>query len=447
MKKIDKKSILLYIMFAGFCGLFISFLVQWIQEPYGIQSLAIFNQGRDFFADFFNVAFYSRDLDPYHCEYNGLAEKGYLPFSYLIFYGISRLLGYEEMEQPMPIEYLMISSAVFMIAVCTVCIFFALAKLSKLVSWQKILLMFMLVFSGVFLFSFERGNTILLTVLFCTLFLLGYESENKFLRELSYLALAAAAALKGYPCLLGLLVIYNKDWKAAVRLIIYGLLFAFVPFFFMQGGIKDNISLWMEAVKLNSEIYQFSRTPKLGMYYFIAYGMGFTLEDQMEILAVAKPAVSFILILGLFLNYFQTKPWKRIALIMCSILIYPANCALYCALYLFPVIVLFFNEERKKISDGFYILLFLMILSPLKIVQIINAFLLYDISLFLVNLGIVIFYTVLLVEVIVLGARWLGAKVEKSMPEYSEGQEENSAEQLETLDSVEEKKETTELLQ
>ena len=441
LKKIDMKSAMLYVMFAGFCGLFVSFLLQWIQAPYGLQSLAIFNQGRDFFADFFNVVFYSKDLDPYHCEYYGLAEKGYLPFSYLIFYGISRLLGYEDMEQPMPTEYLMITLAMFMITICVVCMFFTLSKLSKLISWQKMLLMFMLIFSGIFLFSFERGNTILLTVLFCTLFLLGYESENKILRELSYLALAAAAALKGYPCLLGLLVVYNKDWKAVIRLIIYGLLFAFGPFLFMQGEISDNISLWMEAVSLNSEIYQFARSPKLGMYYFIAYGMGFTLEDQVEVLAVAKPAVSFILVLGLVLNGFQTKPWKRVALIMCSILIYPANCALYCALYLFPVIVMFFNEEKKKLGDIVYMLLFLMILSPLKIIKVVNVFLMHDISLLLVNLGIIILYILLLVEAVMLSARWLGAKVEKTMPEISDSCGETQEE------TQENNQETTELLQ
>ena len=242
-------------------------------------------------------------------------------------------------------------------------------------------------------------------------------------------------------------MVYNKDWKAVIRLIIYGLLFAFVPFLFMQGEISDNISLWMEAVSLNSEIYQFARTPKLGMYYFITYGMGFTLEDQVEILAVAKPAVSFILVIGLVLNYFQTKPWKRVALIMCSILIYPANCALYCALYLFPVIVMFFNEEKKKAGDMVYILLFLMILSPLKIVQIINVFLINDISLLLVNLGIVILYVLLLVEEVILSARWLGAKVEKSMPDISDDHEENQTDKLENLDSIEEKQEMAELLQ
>lgn len=86
--------------------------------------------------------------------------------------------------------------------------------------------------SSISLFSFERGNIIYLAVINSIFFLVNYQSENKIIREMSFIALAIAAALKGFPALLGILLLYDKRHKEAIRLIVHGVIFSFLPFCF-----------------------------------------------------------------------------------------------------------------------------------------------------------------------------------------------------------------------
>ena len=73
-----------------------------------------------------------------------------------------------------------------------------------------------LAFSGIALFSYERGNVIYLAVIGMVCFIEHYQSENKVLREWSFIALAFAAAIKGYPAIFGILLIWEKRWKEAI---------------------------------------------------------------------------------------------------------------------------------------------------------------------------------------------------------------------------------------
>ena len=105
-----------------------------------------------------------------------------------------------------------------------------------------------------FLFSVERGNSIILVIALMMAFFFGYDSENKVVKELSLIALAVAAALKISPALLGIILIYKKDWKAAVRTIIYGIIMFFGPFLLLKGGFA-NIPLMIRNIRLNNEYY------------------------------------------------------------------------------------------------------------------------------------------------------------------------------------------------
>ena len=67
----------------------------------------------------------------------------------------------------------------------------------------KWLMTLALAFSGIALFSYERGNVIYLAVIGMVCFIEHYQSENKVLREWAFIALAFAAAIKGYPAIFG----------------------------------------------------------------------------------------------------------------------------------------------------------------------------------------------------------------------------------------------------
>lgn len=92
-----------------------------------------------------------------------------------------------------------------------------------------------ILFSGPILFAVERGNIILLALLFLLVFELLYNSENKYLRYLSYFALALSASIKIYPALFGVLIFSHKRWKEAFGAIVIGLLTFILPFVYLCG--------------------------------------------------------------------------------------------------------------------------------------------------------------------------------------------------------------------
>lgn len=389
-----KNLVFLCILAVAILSLFIIFTNLYTKDLSGHQANIIFNKGDDFFADYFNVTYYSKDLDPYHSTYNGAAEKAYFPLTYVIFHWFSQFIDYDSLEVPTPTAHMQILSAILIMSGFCLILFLALEQLSDLKRGYRYLLLLCFALSGIFLFSFERGNSILIAAGCMVIFLATYTSKNPVLRELGYIALALAAALKGYPAILGLLLIYRREYKEAIRLLIYGLGFAFIPFKFLPGGFHENLNIFRANVKLNSEAYSFICNPKLGLYYFLSYGLSELPNAQKALEASMKTPIYIICIVSLLLNAFQDSTWKKTALLICITLLVPTNCGLYCALYLFPVIVLFFNEE-KKWYEFIYVVLFALILNPLQSISKLNG---QNIGLLIVNLAIVVLFLMLFAE-------------------------------------------------
>lgn len=108
---------------------------------------------------------------------------------------------------------------------------------------EKSFLKLFIFLSAPIMFTIERGNIIMLAFLFTMFFVFYYQSENKLVRELAYLSIAFAAALKIYPAIFGLLLVKDKKWKEAIKLAIYGVIMFLLPFVFYGGfnGLKTMI--------------------------------------------------------------------------------------------------------------------------------------------------------------------------------------------------------------
>lgn len=100
--------------------------------------------------------------------------------------------------------------------------------------------------SGVF-FCFGRGNVMLTTFLFALLFFLYRDSKKWWVRELSYLALAGAIAIKVYPIIIALLFVHERKWLALLRTAIYTAVLVFLPFLLIEGGFSS-IPLFVSRV-------------------------------------------------------------------------------------------------------------------------------------------------------------------------------------------------------
>jgi len=356
-----KLRINITILFAVLVGCYLLLLVG--QSPIKAlnhQEYVLFRGAQDFMADFFNVQRYISENDPYFNEINGQCEKPYLPLCYLILKPFNNLCDYANMslEDCWYSPLAEISALVFLL----ISLFFFFHSLSLLNSnneWKAYHIL-LLLFSSVFLFTIERGNLIILTVACINYFLAFYDSKNVWKYRLGLLCLCLAAVMKVYPVLFGIMLLKDKRYKDIAYCIVAGLILSFVPFLFFEHGLA-NVPQLIENIKANTLAYSHSSSEyKFGM---IVLG---------QVLPSATLAVKIITALlslaSLVLAFFEKRRWLQVALICMVILLYPANSAFYCGLYLIPMLALFFNKQDYRGVDWTIAVLLCLIMNPIQIV-------------------------------------------------------------------------------
>lgn len=100
---------------------------------------------------------------------------------------------------------------------------------------------FSLLLSGPMLFLYERQNLISVALVFTLLYLVCYQSDNKYERWLALLCLAIAANIKLYPAIFGLLLIKEKRWKDAMVCAAEGIAIYIFPALVIK--IKTGVSI------------------------------------------------------------------------------------------------------------------------------------------------------------------------------------------------------------
>lgn len=343
-KKADIKAV---VFLAVSFALFIAFTVPFIfKDPVGsdVQFGLFFRKGQDYLADFFNVCMYSVKRDPYFNMENGLAEKAYLPICYVICFIFVRFMR-TEINYPYVTITDILWGSIF-VALCVAAIAVATYGAVKGSVWKKGLMALAVCIAGPTLYTMERGNLILIAISMMVIYTATYTSEDKKLRHLGYICLAVAAAIKGYPAILGLLLIYRKQWKEAAFLVLYGAAFAFIPFFMLYNGFS-NISRWLENVGLNTEKYEFMSGDKIGYRFFLANNSDLVLDQMKEIRDTVNLIIVIVAILAMLGAFFVKKEWVRYLLLLSVILIFPANNWYYVVMYLIPFAVLLVNEEKN----------------------------------------------------------------------------------------------------
>jgi len=220
----------------------------------------------------------------------------------------------------------------------------------------KSLTAFALCCSYPMIFSIERGNTIIFTVLLCTFYLFYYNSENKVLRELALIALAVAAAFKITPAILGIMLLYNKQFKECVRTVIYGIIMVFGPFIFLHGGFS-NIPLMFQNIELNLKTYSMPEGCTLAGS-IAKFGQMISADYKVPSALITFAKITTIvlsLILLAVVPFFKTT-WEKAAAVVIVLIILPSHSGTYCILYLIPVIIMFLNEENHRKVDIIYLL-------------------------------------------------------------------------------------------
>ncbi len=345
------------------------FLIGFFKDFTGNQANIFFVKTNDYMADYHNVAKYSADRDPYKygAEDKLAHEHAYPPLSYMLFYYLGRCTDYLNLElltagRGATMGLAVSSFFMFFISAIFIVILYDTYNDKKV---YKFLVPTLMLLSSIFIFSFERGNIIFLAASGSFFFILNYKNENKVIKEIAFILLAFAAALKAYPAILGILLLFEKRYKDAIRLAVYGIIFMFLPFLFFKGGF-GNIPIWINNLSANSAAYNYGIFPRFNFRFFASRILD---SDLKNLIYKVFSFLDFLLCgLALITSCFHKTFWKTILQLLLIIVILPVNSAEYCGLYLFLAIILFFNEKQKTKFDWVYLLLFILILNPYQII-------------------------------------------------------------------------------
>ena len=381
----DKKNKypLLYIFLIGmFVLAVIAFINASNMQDMGV-SVMFFNDPYDSWMDFFNPINHAGVADPYIDT-----DRIYPPICYCFYWLISRFVprGLYTSSHIRRMKYLTGGAIVFtMYMVLTVCLFVNLMKKFIRLSsreerlevtrkreemegfFQKLLIGAIL-FSSPFIYQFERANIIFVALMFLLMYLLLKDSENKIAREIGLICLAISACIKIYPAVFGLLLLKEKRWKDSIRVVIYGLIFFFVPFLFMGGF--DKIPNFLEALLMspdNSDPHTYGYGNKLNFNNTIMAVHTFFFNRGEISPADAQNKAHYLTLLLTFgsalMAYFSKAKWKTYALLTGIMVGFPAFSFMYCSVFICIPLVAFVMQKREKIKvmDIVYMITFLMI--------------------------------------------------------------------------------------
>lgn len=283
------------------------------------------------------------------------------PLAYCIYFLLSRILYVDNIGDP---EGLAVSGSGMLIicmmtAVFSIFFVFAFDRLFSVPQSAAKKLLTLLVFcSYPFWLAIERGNMsqyVLILLMYAMAF---RDSDRKVERETALILIAFAAGLKLYPAIFGVLYLAEKRYREAVRLMVYGILFFFLPFIFFQG--VDGFRIFLRNISAVG-----SGTTGItiaGLCGRIAEAVGVDLALGHLAGRILSMLYLGIVVLLCFLN---KKSWQTIALLTSLMIIFVAASGTYCLIYWVIPFLCFMNEMVRRKSyrklDYVYAVLFALV--------------------------------------------------------------------------------------
>ena len=316
--------------------------------------------GSDFFMDFFNSI---RDASTKDVYKEGII---YPPLANVFFYLLSLMIDPELASTSFSYRRLLQDDYV--------CLFlyfvFVILSLVLFVNLMKKYLMknnlerylnslpLLLIFSYPMIYCIQRGNIALLSLVFSMFFVFNRNSENKLLKELSFILLAIAAGIKLYPAVFGFLLITDRKFKEVARLIIYGLLCFILPFFFYDGieSIRDlifNLKNFSDY-SLEKMSPAFVCVDVLAMYLSMLFKLDYSSMYRFMFTVTYLAAFAVLI--------FAPKEWQKVWAITYMIMNYSSTGRTYILVLAIIPFILFIASEKVRKRDMVYFIGFVLIL-------------------------------------------------------------------------------------
>ena len=272
-------------------------------------------------------------------------------------------------------------------------------------------LSYLFLFSIPFMFLVERGNILILSFVGSLAFFVLKDSEKWWVRDIGYLCLAIAAAIKIYPAVFGFVLLREHKYKEACRLAFYGVMVFIIPFLlFTEEGLSEipyffrNIMGFnsgfmnsivsqvaqesgpveaavevvaetaMEAVEAvvetveetASEIIVFDGN-RIGFAAFMEHLLMWFGVSWGSAVSVAAKLSALLSAAAFAISFFAKKQWQNVLLLACVLVGFQSRSYTYTVVFMIIPCILFLNAEREGRLNYLYLLLFGLIFFPLPL--------------------------------------------------------------------------------
>lgn len=232
-------------------------------------------------------------------------------------------------------------------------------------SYEKIIIFLYFISSAPFLYMYERGNTVFISMVCVWVFFFWYDANIQYKRRLAIICLSVATCIKIYPILAFFILLCEKKIALSLKYVFFVLLLFFVPFYF-TGGMDSFIDMLYNIDSLSNETVVDKRD----------FGYGFKVNIENLVLAMAyfgnididMPTKYINVLLGvilLFVLILLPKKEDKILSIILMMILLPPFSWLYNVVYLFIAIVVYFNKDEYNIIDFVFFILFFLAVIPL----------------------------------------------------------------------------------
>lgn len=310
----------------------------------------VFDGGNNLFGDFINNLHYpTHEGGPYFDS----CWASFPPLAYTLYYLVN--VCFTRAVYPFEVlAYAVVTSLSCMLMLCAVQGIYRKYCLRGYRPSEPLLLCVCLLMSGVTIFTIERGNSALNVMVMLLWAFALRDSEEAWKREAALVLIAVAAGFKVYPCVFGLLYLFEKRWREAARLVAYGVVLFFVPFLWFGGldGLKQFLLNHQEIHSMLRDDYLTSLPSAAG---FLAAEFGWDGERALRVGEALALGLGVVEIACICL---EKRLWRRVLLMVSLFTLVPGWSAEYMAVYMVLPLVLCMCQEEQSRLYVWYLTLF-----------------------------------------------------------------------------------------
>lgn len=316
------------------------------------------------YLDFFKPFYSSNEYNPYK---TGLTDTpltvliGKLLSSFtksaIFNYDISYMQHFAEATL---VLFMVISFSAVLFAIT----FFSIKKGHGLL---KAWFLFLIFFSTPFIYIFEQGSMVLFTVTLILLYIAGYDSDSKCIRELSHIALAIATGLSAYPIIFIILSYRKKRFGNAFRCLVYSFFIFFLPIFALGGLGRlgyyfKNIKAVIDNALTSGIAYRIDIISGLNLIS-LCLGKGLIESNVIKLILWGV-----ILVILLVCACISKSKWRTVLALSLMVACGPFISMQSSIAYLIiPLVMLIDSDEKRIEADFIYTALFIIMLAPIAI--------------------------------------------------------------------------------